>query len=99
MDTLYSIYCTDSVTILAKHQNFKLIPVDTLLKEKIYFHKSRTNLIKNMVITAYGASWSANYRNNEMANYQNTGLIFITSNKITFLEFKTPHMLIENKGK
>jgi hypothetical protein len=91
-DSLYSIYCTDSATILAKHVNFKLIPIDTLLKKKIIFHSSAIHLTNNVVVTAYRASWATSDARNKMINYQNTGLIFIKDNRIRFLEFETPHM-------
>ena len=52
-DTLYSIYCTDSATILAKHLNFKLIAVDTLLKHKIDFWGATTHSGKDVSITSY----------------------------------------------
>jgi hypothetical protein len=98
-DTLYSIYCTDSATILAKHVNFKLIPVDTLLKRRILFQDAATHLTKNMVVTAYRESWGTTDANNKIINYQNTGLIFIKDNRITFLEFKTPHMWTESNSR
>jgi hypothetical protein len=91
-DILYSIYCTDSATILAKHVNFKLIPVDTLLRKKLPFQDAASHLKGNIVVTAYRESWSTSDANDKIINYQNTGLVFIKDNKITFLEFKTPHM-------
>lgn len=98
-DTLYSIYCTNSATILAKHVNFKLIPVDTLLKRRIPFQDATTHLTNNMVVTAYRESWGTSDANNKIINYQNTGLIFIKDNRITFLEFKTPHMWTESNSR
>lgn len=98
-DTLYSIYCTDSATILAKHVNFKLIPVDTLLKRRIPFRDAATHLTNNMVVAAYRESWGTSDANNKLINYQNTGLIFIKDNRITFLEFKTPHMWTESNSR
>ena len=97
-DTLYSIYSTDSATILAKHISFKLIPVDTLLKRGIHFQVTVTHLTNDIVVTAYRDSWSTIDASNKIINYQNTGLIFIKDNRITFLEFKTPHMWTESNS-
>lgn len=96
-DTLYSIYSTDSATILAKHINFKLITVDTLLKRRISLQDATTHLKNNIVVTSYKASWGTSDSNNNMIHYQNTGLIFIKDSRITFVEFKTPHMWKESK--
>ncbi len=89
-DTLYSIYSTDSVTILAKHENFKLTTIDTLLKKRIHFHEAKTNMTNNVAVTVYRESWSTSDSNNNFINHLNTGLIFIRDNRITFLEFKKP---------
>jgi len=98
-DILYSIYCTDSATILAKHVNFKLIPVDTLLRKKIPFQDAASHLTNNIVLTAYRESWATSDTNDKIINYQNTGLIFIKDNRITFLEFKTPHMWMQSNSR
>jgi hypothetical protein len=98
-NNLYSIYCTDSATILAKHEDFKLKTVDTLLNRPIDFHHAKTHLTKNIVVTSYEASWSTYDSKDKILNYQNTGLIFIKDNNITFLEFKTPHMWANNNGR
>jgi hypothetical protein len=98
-NTLYSIYSTDSATILAKHINFKLVPVDTLLKRRISFQDAATHLTDNMIVTAYRESWATSDANDKIINYQNTGLIFIQDNRITFLEFKTPHMWTESNSR
>jgi hypothetical protein len=91
-DTLYSVYCTDSATILAKHVDHKLIPVDTLLSRKVSFYNASTHAINNISITAYNASWGTYDSHDKELQYQNTGLLFRVGNKITFLSFKTPHM-------
>ncbi|MBO9203233.1 MULTISPECIES: hypothetical protein [Niastella] len=91
-DTLYSIYCTDSATILAKHVNFKIIPIDTLLKRRISFQFANTHLTNDVSVTAYRENWGTSDANKNPISYQNTGLIFRHGNRITFLEFKTPHM-------
>lgn len=91
-DTLYSIYCTDAATLLAKHVNHKLIPVDTLLNRKVSFYNASTHTINNISITAYNASWGTYDSHDKELQYQNTGLLFRVGNKITFLSFKTPHM-------
>ncbi|MFN8291370.1 MAG: hypothetical protein U0U70_14025 [Chitinophagaceae bacterium] len=98
-DTLYSIYCTDSATILAKHVNFKLLPVDTLLKRRISFQQAKTHLINNISVTSYSDYWGMLDSNNKEVTYQNTGLLFRVGSKITFLEFKTPHMWTESNSK
>lgn len=98
-DTLYSIYSTDSATILAKHINFKLVPVDTLLKSRIPFQDASTHLTDNIIVTAYRESWGTSDANDKIINYQNTGLIIIKENNITFLEFKTPHMWTESNSR
>lgn len=98
-DTLYSIYTTDSATILAKHINYKLIPVDTLLRSKISFHRATTHTINNISITTYNASWGTYDSNDKEVQYQNTGFIFRAGNKITFLAFTTPHMWVEHNSR
>ena len=98
-DTLYSIYCTDSATILAKHVNFKLIQVDTLLKREIYFSSAATHLTQNRSVTSYRGNWGVLESKDKVTYYQNTGLLFIDNNKITFIEFKTPHMWTENNSR
>jgi hypothetical protein len=95
-NNLYTIYCTDSATILAKHDNFHLRTVDTLLKRKLHFYDAKTHLNKNRSVTSYEASWSSWSTPDKVTNYQNTGLVFINNNRITFLEFKTPHMRSKN---
>jgi hypothetical protein len=89
---LYSIYSTDSATILARFQNLKLIPIDTLLRHKLTFHNAKTHLTNKTVVTAYEATWARGGNGNSWTPYQNTGLVFIRSTKITFIEFQTPHM-------
>lgn len=89
---IYSIYCTDSATILAKFKNQKLSLVDTLLHRKLIFHSGKTHLTSNGIVTAYKATWSQGGEGNTWTPFQNTGLLFIKDNKITFLEFQTPHM-------
>jgi hypothetical protein len=89
---LYSIYCTDSATILAKFQDLKLIVVDTLLHHRLYFDNANTHLADNTIVTAYEATWAIRREGSPWTHYQNTGLIFIRNNKITFLELQTPHM-------
>src|SRR5258706_15889086 len=98
-DYLYSIYCTDSATILVKHLNFKLIPIDTLLKKRISFQDAATHLTKNIALTSYRESWATSDSNNKIIHYQNTGIIFINDNRITFLEFITPHMWTESNSR
>ena len=93
---IYSIYCTDSVTILSKFQNSKLILVDTLLRIKFYFQDAKTHLITNKIVTVYEETWAVGGEGDSWTPYQNTGLIFIQNNKITFLEFQTPHMWTKN---
>lgn len=93
---IYSIYCTDSLTILAKFQNSKLLPVDTLLLHGLTFHDSRTHLTNEANVTAFEATWAVGGERNSWTPYQNTGLIFIKDNKITFLEFQTPHKWTNN---
>jgi hypothetical protein len=97
--TLYSIYCTNDATILAKHVNFKLIPVDTLLKRNITFQYTATHSVNNMVVTAYREIWATSDVNNNIINYQNTGLLFIKDNRITLVELKTPHIWTKSKNK
>jgi hypothetical protein len=96
-DTLYSIYTTDSATILAKHVNFRLVPIDTLLKRNISFSRASTHLTKDIVVTTYNESWGMATEDGKTTYYQNMGLILIKGNKITFLEFKTPHMWQKNR--
>lgn len=98
-DTLYSIYSTDSATILAKHVNYKLIPIDTLLRKRISFQQAKTHLISNISVTSYRDYWGTFDSNNKEVTYQNTGLIFRIGSKITFLEFKTPHMWTESNSR
>jgi len=93
---LYSIYCTDSATILAKFHNSKLIPVDTLLNHKVYFQNANTHLTDKNTVTAFYATWAVGGNGNSWTPYQNAGLIFIRNNKITFLGFQTPHMQTNN---
>ena len=93
---LYSIYCTDSATVLAKFQNSKLIPVDTLLRRKLTFHDAATHLTNNRVITAYEATWAVGGQGDTWTPYQNTGLILIRNNKITIIELQTAHMWSNN---
>lgn len=89
---IYSIYCTDSATILAKFKDQKLIPVDTLLHRGLTFHNTKTYLTNNRSVTSYEATWAAGWEGSPLLPYQNTGLVVINDNKITFLEFQTPHM-------
>jgi hypothetical protein len=93
---LYSIYSMDSVTLLAKFESSKLIPVDTLLHHKLNFHTANTHLTNKTIVTVYQATWAVGGEGNSWTPYQNTGLIFIQSNKITFVEFQTPHMRTNN---
>jgi len=86
---LYSIYSTDSATILAKHKDFKLVTVDTLLKKSIIFYEASTHLANNFFITAYRASWYVGYGNDKQLNHKNSGLIFMQGNTIRFLEFNS----------
>ncbi len=89
---LYTIYCIDSFTILAKHVDFNLIPQDTLLKRKIDFTRSSTHTLGNLSITSYSSYWGTFDKYDREIRYQNTGLIFIIDNRITFVEFEIPHM-------
>lgn len=98
-DELYSIYCTDSATILAKFKNQKLSLVDTLLHRRIIFHDTKTHLTSNGIITSYQATWAQGGEGNTWTPFQNTGLVFIKSNRITFLEFQTPHMQTESNSR
>lgn len=98
-DTLYSIYSTDSGTILAKHVDFKLVTVDTLLKRGILFNDASTYLADNIAVTSYKASLATIEANDKIINYQNTGLIFVHDKRITFIEFVTPHMWKENNNR
>jgi hypothetical protein len=93
---LYSIYCTDSATVLAKFQNSKLVPIDSLLRHRLYFHNANTHLADNAIVASYEATWAVGREGNSWTPYQNTGLIFIRKGKITFLEFRTPHMPMNN---
>ena len=93
---IYSIYSTDSATILAKFENLKLIPVDTLLPKRLTFHNAKTHIQANGIVTAYEATWAMSLEGNPWKSYQSTGLIFIQNGKITFLEFQTPHMWTNN---
>ena len=93
---LYSIYCTDSATILAKFQNSKLIPVDTLLHHRLYFNNANTHLADNTTVTAYEATWAVGGQGDSWTRFQNAGLILIQDNKIVFIEFQTPHMWTNN---
>lgn len=96
---MYSIYCTDSVTILAKFQNRKLVPVDTLLNHRLTFSNAKTHLKPNQIVTAYQATWAQGGESNIWTPYQNTGLIFIQNNKIHFLDFQTPYMYTESNSR
>lgn len=89
---LYSIYCTNSATILAKFKNQKLFPVDTLLHYRLTFSNAKTQLTPNGSVTAYQATWAQGGEGNTWTPFQNTGLIFRKFNSITFLEFQTPYM-------
>jgi hypothetical protein len=89
-DNLYSIYCIDSATILAKHLDFKLIPVDTLLNKEILFMDAKSHLVNNIVVTAHSERISTVDGNGKIISYYNTGLVFIKGNKITFIEFELP---------
>lgn len=92
---LYSIYSTNSATILAKHINYRLHPVDTLLKRGLDFTNAKTHLSKNMAVTAYEGQWSTSTADNKITHYHNSGIIVVTNDKITFVEFKAPQMTIE----
>lgn len=96
---IYSIYCTDSATILAKFKNQRLSVIDTLLHHRLTFHSAKTHLTPNGIVTAYRATGSQGGEGNTLTPYQNTGLIFIKNNTIDFLEFKTPHMWAESNSR
>lgn len=96
---IYSIYCTDSATILAKFKNHKLTIVDTLLNHRLTFHNAKTHLTSNSIVTAYQATWAQGGEGNTWTPFQNTGLIFIRGNKISFLNFQTPHMQAESNSR
>jgi hypothetical protein len=96
---LYSIYSTDSATILAKHENNALSAADTLLNHKLNFHSASTHLFKNGSVTAYRATWAVGGEGDAWTPFQNTGLIYIRSNRITFLAFKTPHIEPDNNSR
>lgn len=98
-DEIYSIYCTDSATILAKFINRKLSFVDTLLHHRLTFHNAKTHLTSNAIVTAYQATWTQGGEGNTWTPFQNTGLIFICDNRISFLNFQTPHMQIESNSR
>ena len=89
---LYSIYCTDSTTMLSKFEDTAFITVDTLLHHELVFQRVKTHLVNDIAVTAYKATWAASDNISTMKNYQNTGLIFIRNNKITFLKFQIPHI-------
>jgi hypothetical protein len=95
---LYSIYCTDSATILAKFKNSRLVPIDTLLKQELTFQEAKTHLTEENIVTAYEAVWAMGDIH-RMIDHQNSGLIYIHNKQITFLEFQTPHMWTENYGR
>lgn len=96
---IYSIYCTNSATILAKFENSKLIPIDTLLYHSLTFYSAETHLTENEIVTAYRATWAEGGVGNTWTPYQNTGIVFIKNSKITFLEFQTPHMSTRSNGR
>ncbi len=96
---IYSIYCTDSATILAKFKNQRLSFVDTLLHYKLTFHSTKTHLTSNGIVTAYKATWTRGGEGNIWSHFQNTGLIFIRDNQIRFLEFQTPYMRTESNSR
>lgn len=89
---LYSIYSTDSATILAKFQNYKLVTVDTLLKHELYFYNVATTFFEQGSISAYQARWARSGEGNSMREFQNSGLLCIKGNRISIIEFLTPHM-------
>lgn len=96
---IYSIYCTDSATILAKFRNKKLFTVDTLLHHRLTFSNAKTHLTSNQIVTAYQATWAQGGEGNTWTPFQNTGLIFIRDNRISFLNFQTPHMQTESNSR
>jgi len=96
---IYSIYCTDSVTILAKFINRKLSFVDTLLHHRLKFHSAKTHLTSNAIVTSFQATWAQGVDGNTLTPFQNTGLLFIRDNKISFLNFETPHMQTESNSR
>jgi hypothetical protein len=98
-NNLYSIYSTDSATILTKHRNNKFYTVDTLLTRRLYFHNATTQLFKNGSTTAYWATWARGGEGATYTHFQNTGLIFILNNHIKILEFQTPHMETGNNNR
>ena len=91
-DELYSIYCTDRATILAKFHNSRLVPLDTLLSHELTFSDTKTHLAESAVVTAYKATWAMGDHVSTIRPYQNTGLIVIRNNKIIFVQIQTPHM-------
>jgi hypothetical protein len=90
-NNLYSIYSDRNSTILVRHENHKVVPIDTLLNKPLDFFDTYTNTSKNISVTAYRQS-GIRAEANKYVNYQNTGLVYINGNRITFLEFQTPHM-------
>lgn len=90
-NNLYSIYCDRNSTFLAKHENHKIISIDTILNRPLNFFDTYTNASKNISVTAYRQS-GIRAEADKYVSYQNTGLVYIHGNRITFLEFQTPHM-------
>ena len=88
---LYSIYCTDSATLIARHENYSLILVDTLLNRPIDFSESKTQNFDGITVTAYWSRGATSDLNNNIIEFQNSGLIYIKNKEIMFVDFNIPY--------
>lgn len=91
-DTMYSIFVVDSATILARHQDGRLIPVDTLLERTINFYQTRTHITNGTTVTAlrYFNRWGWPHSENGRDYMSHMGLIVIKDGEVAFVDFRFP---------
>lgn len=88
---LYSIYSTDSQTVLARHEQDSLVTVDTVCDHRLRFYETTTRLYGNTALTCYSRSWQeGNEETGELRRFEDSGLILIRGNRIALLHFITP---------
>lgn len=93
---IYSIYSTDSATILARFEKGQLRALDTLIHREQKFHTVETQLTDSVLLASFKATWIMADNENKRKVYYNSGLFFRKNNKITFLEFQRPNQRTDN---
>ncbi len=84
---LYSIYTTDSLTLIAKHKNYQLETVDTLYRFSNFINRSRTYNNSEYFTCYYSSSNYSSATSVSFYNSTNGGIIWIEGNHIHAYNF------------